>query len=125
MTIKSKISFYLSITFTVLFGVICISVYFPFANFRKQEFQERLEEKSKSTIKLLRVLNRVNVPLLNAIDKHKEDQLHKDNTLIFNEHFQLIYSTHPKSKILWNEVLLNQIKTAKKYYWRIRCKSSA
>ncbi|MEN9973611.1 MAG: Sensor kinase CusS [Bacteroidota bacterium] len=120
MTIKSKISFYLSITFTVLFGVICISVYFLFANFRKQEFQERLEEKSKSTIKLLRVLNRVNVPLLNAIDKHKEDQLHKDNTLIFNEHFQLIYSTHPKSKILWNEVLLNQIKTAKKYYWRIR-----
>ncbi|MFM6935652.1 MAG: sensor histidine kinase [Flavobacteriales bacterium] len=117
MTIKSKISLYISIIFTVLFGIICISVYSLFSNFRKQEFTERLEEKAKSNIKLLQELKTVNVRILNALDKRQEDQLHKDQTLIFNGDYELIYATRRKNDIQWTKETLRHIQSVKKWYW--------
>lgn len=117
MTIKSKISLYISIIFTVLFGIICISVYTLFSNFRKQEFTERLQEKAKSNIKLLQELKTVNVRILNALDKKQEDELHRDQTLIFNGDFKLIYATRTTHSIRWNKHTLTSIKKEKKRYW--------
>lgn len=115
MTIKSKISLYISIVFTFLFGIICIVVYSLFSNFRKQEFQQRLEEKVKTNIELLHQINKVDVRIFNAIDKNSTNELHEDHILIFDGTFKLLYASNVKRNN-WPKNELLTIKQKKTIY---------
>ena len=53
MNLKSKIAFQISLLFTVIFAFSAALIYFLYADFRKDEFENRLNEKAISTIKLL------------------------------------------------------------------------
>jgi two-component system sensor histidine kinase ArlS len=115
MTIKSKISLYISILFTFLFGFICVVVYSLFANFRKQEFQQRLEEKAKANIELLQQIDTVDVRILNAIDKNATNELHEDHTLLFNGDLELVYASNAH-KSNWPKKDLLEIKRRGSFY---------
>lgn len=115
MTIKSKISFYISIIFTLLFGLICIVIIFIFSDFRKQEFEERLNEKAINTIKLLIEVKEVDNDILKIIDKNSINQLYDEKTLVFDENFNLIYSSLDDTKIKWTKSDLNHLKTNKSF----------
>ncbi|MDP5138869.1 MAG: hypothetical protein NWP83_00185 [Spirosomaceae bacterium] len=70
MTIKSKISFYISTVFTLLFGVVCLFIITLFADFRMQEFEARLNEKALTAVKLLLDVKEVDERLLKIIDQN-------------------------------------------------------
>ena len=93
MTIKSKISLYISIIFTILFGMICLLVITLFSDYRKQEFKERLREKAYSDIRLLVEVKEVSETLLKIIDQNTINELYSEKTLIFDGNFKLIYSS--------------------------------
>ena len=116
MTIKSKISLYISILFTVLFGVICIALISLFSNFRKQEFEERLNEKAVNTIKLLIEVKEFDSKLLKIIDRNSINQLYDEKTLIFDQHYKLIYSSLDDTKIKWTTKDLDYLKKNKSFF---------
>lgn len=120
MTIKSKISFYISILFTALFGVICIALISLFSNFRKEEFEERLNEKAVNTIKLLIEVKEFDSKLLKIIDRNSINQLYDEKTLIFDQDYKLIYSSLDDTKIKWTIEDLDYLKKNKSFFRKDR-----
>ncbi len=118
MTIKSKISLYISILFTVLFGAVCIALISLFSNFRKQEFEERLNEKAVNTIKLLIEVKEFDNKLLKIIDRNSINQLYDEKTLIFDRNYKLIYSSLDDTKIKWTTKDLDYLKKHKSFFRR-------
>jgi len=116
MTIKSKISFYISVIFTILFGIICLFVITTFSNFRKQEFEARLSEKAYSSIKLLIEVKEIDTELLKIIDKNTLNKLYNEKTLIFDADYNLIYSSIDDTKIKWTLADLKYLKKHKTFF---------
>lgn len=116
MTIKSKISLFISVLFTVLFTVICIIIISLFSNFRKHEFEERLSEKALTSIKLLIDVKEVDHALLKIIDQNTINELYNEKTLIFDAHFKLIYSSLDDTKIDWDIEDLNYLKKNNSFF---------
>lgn len=119
MTIKTKISFYISLLFTILFGVVCIIIITLSSNFRKQEFEERLSEKAINTIKLLTEVKQFDKSLLKIIDQNTINQLYDEKTLVFDENFNLIYSSLDDTKIDWTLEDLEYLKKNKSFFKKI------
>ncbi len=115
MTIKSKISFYISILFTVLFGIVCIIIISFYSSFRKLEFEERLNEKAVNTIKLLIEVKEFDKSLLKIIDQNTVNQLYDEKTLVFDQDFNLIYSSLDDTKINWTLQDLEYLKKNKSF----------
>lgn len=116
MTIKSKISLYISIFFSVLFAAICAFVISSFSNFRKEEFRERLREKALTSIKLLIEVQEVDNVLLKIIDQNSINQLYNEKTLIFDANYNLIYSSLDDTKINWSVNDLKLLRAQKTFF---------
>jgi signal transduction histidine kinase len=116
MTIKSKISLYISLIFTILFGIISFFVITIFSDFRKQEFEERLKEKALTSIKLLIEVKEVDNSLLKIIDQNSINKLYNEKTLIFDVNYQLIYSSLDDTKINWSKNDLDYLKKKQNFF---------
>lgn len=116
MTIKTKISFLISIIFTIIFGVVCVFVIFIFSIFRKQEFEERLREKALTSIRLLIDVKEVDNELLKIIDQNSINKLYNEKTLIFDDDYKLIYSSLDDTKIDWKVDDLKELKKRKTFF---------
>lgn len=116
MTLKSKLSLFTSILFSLLYGISAFVIYFLFSDFRQDEFENRLKEKAYSSIKLLVDVKEVDNNLLKDIDRHTLNQLYDEKTLIFDEQFNLIYSSLDDSKIEWTINDLNYLKQHQTFF---------
>lgn len=116
MTIKSRISLYISIVFTILFMIIAGIIISLFANFRKQEFKERLNEKAMTTIRLLLEVKEVDNDMLKIIDQNTINRLYNEKTLIFDSGYNLIYSSLDDTKINWNKEDLKYLKNNQEFF---------
>lgn len=116
MNLKNKISFIVSLLFTVIFAISATVVYILFADFRQEEFETRLEEKAVSTIKLLVEVEEIDQHLLKIIDQNSIHKLYNEKILIFDTNFHLIYSSLDDTKINWNKTDLSYLKKHKHFY---------
>ncbi len=116
MSLKNKTAFVISLLFTVIFTVSATIIYLLFAHFRKEEFENRLKEKALSSIKLLVEVEQVDRQLLKVIDQNSINKLYKEKTLIFDDNFQLIYSSLDDSKIKWTIDDLKNLKQNKTFF---------
>lgn len=116
MNLKNKISFIVSLLFTIMFASSATVVYILFADFRQEEFETRLEEKAVSTIKLLVEVEEIDQHLLKIIDQNSIHQLYNEKVLVFDIDFKLIYSSLDDTKIEWNKTDLNYLKQHKHFY---------
>ena len=109
MNLKQRFSFSFSILYSVILATLLFLVYTQFANFRKEEIQNRLKEKAQTTLKLLVEVKRVDYQLLKLIDKNTINNLYNEKVLIFNDSFGLIYSSIDDAVINWDKALLKRI----------------
>jgi len=70
MTLKRRISIYVSVAFSILFGLGITIVYLAFASFRQVEFTDRLQEKALTTVNLLLTVKDIDKQLLKVIDQN-------------------------------------------------------
>ncbi|MDP2421651.1 HAMP domain-containing sensor histidine kinase [Sediminibacterium sp.] len=101
MTIKHKITLYSSLFFSGFYALIAFFIVLSFSLFRAEEFKERLNEKALTTIRLLLDVKEVDNDLLKIIDENSIHQLYEEKTLVFDEYFNLIYSSLDDTKINW------------------------
>ena len=112
MTLKNRISLLVSLLFTVLFGLASSFIFILYSNFRKEEFQNRLEIKALSTLKLLSNVKEIDYKIMKLIDQNSINQLYDEKTLIFDSNFKLIYSSIDDAKINWS---INDLKFLNKH----------
>jgi two-component system, OmpR family, sensor histidine kinase ArlS len=116
MNLKNKISFIVSLLFSILFAISATVIYILFSDFRKEEFETRLEEKALSSMKLLVEVEQVDRQLLKIIDQNSINKLYDEKTLIFDANYNLIYSSLDDVKIKWTVSDLKDLKTYKHFF---------
>lgn len=119
MQIRNK----LTLRFAILVGGLllgfCITIYILSANYRKQEFNQRLKEMGVNTAKLLIDVKEIDNELLRIIDSTNYSFLIGDEVVVF-DYFKKskIYSSSDSSNILIDEELLSKIRNAGEYSFR-------
>jgi len=93
MTLKNRISLYISLLFTVVFALSAVIIGVLFSSFRQEEFKDRLREKALSSIILLTKVKEVDQHVLRIVDQNSINQLYNEKTLIFDPNYHLIYSS--------------------------------
>ena len=92
MSLKQRFTIYFSILFSALLATVLIIVFTMFAQFRKNEFKQRLEEKAVSTVALVADLNVSKQDILSILDENSIDKLYINRILVFGKDTNLIYS---------------------------------
>lgn len=116
MTIKSKISLFISIFFTLLFCIVSIFIVNSFSNFRKEEFETRLRERAMNMIKLLVEFDHIDKDIKSRIDKTKIHELYNEKSLVFDPDYNLIYSNIDDTQINWSTSDLDLLKRDQTFF---------
>jgi sensor histidine kinase regulating citrate/malate metabolism len=113
MNLKQRFSSLFSLLFSAILAAVMFIVYTLFAQFRTEEFKERLAEKAITTIRLLNEVKEVDNQLLKIIDKNSINQLYNEKILVFNEQLEVVYSSIDDAPITWKKEELRKIKEEK------------
>src|SRR6476619_1002227 len=116
MTLKNKISFLISVIFTVIYLLASLIVYFAFSDFRKDEFENRLQEKAISTVNLLNKSKDFDKDLLKLIEQNSIDKLYDVKTFVFDANYKLLYSSLDDTRISWTVEDLDYLKHHKSFF---------
>ena len=117
MNYKKRLTLLFVGLFFIVLTTILSFIYISYADFRKEEFFERLRQKSFSTIQLLAEVREIDKDLLKIIDQNAINKMYDEKILIFNESNELIYSSLDDEAIPYSNKLLEQIRlTEDKYY---------
>ena len=120
MTLRSRISIFVTILFSVLYAIIASTVIFLFSDFRSEEFQDRLRQKALSTVELLIELKETDQELIKNLDRQKVDNLFEEKTLVFNKDFKLVYSSLYDSLLTWEKRDLLALGKQKEFFRRFK-----
>jgi len=103
-----------SLLVTVFLAVALVFIYYSLADFRKDEFYNRLRDRAMTTFKLLVEVERIDRDLLQLIDKNTLNSLYDEKVLIFKDS-TLIYSSIDDRKIENLPELFSGAKKNKEY----------
>lgn len=101
MNLKKRFSIIFSCLFSLLLGSVMIAVYYLFAEFRTEEFADRLAEKAETTAKLLIVVKEIDYNLQKIIDRNSINRMYREHTEIFDEHEKIIYNSNDSTEAKW------------------------
>jgi two-component system, OmpR family, sensor histidine kinase ArlS len=116
MTLKRRFAIYVSAAFFIMFGIGTLVVYLSFSSFRRVEFSDRLEEKALTTVELLLNVQVIDKQLLRVIDQNSINKLYNEKTLVFDENYNLIYSSIDEASIPWNRQDVVSLKKRKRFF---------
>jgi hypothetical protein len=110
MNIRSKLTLrFISITAVIiLFGSVLI--YFFSADYRQDDFYNRLQNKANNTAKLLIEVDEVDVNLLRRIEQDNPVSLPDEKIIIYNFRDSLLFTTDEAEEIRIDQALLDQIR---------------
>ncbi|MBL7873231.1 MAG: HAMP domain-containing histidine kinase [Cyclobacteriaceae bacterium] len=93
MNLRKRIILFFSITFAVVLGITSLIVFFSMAEYREQEFIQRLKEKTTTTLRLLIDVKEIDHDLLQALDETTINKLYDEKILLFDSAGHMIYSS--------------------------------
>lgn len=109
MNIRSKILLYFSTLSISIVGIAFIIIYSLFSNYRTQEFQQRIKDKTITTVKFLVEIEQIDRNLLQTMDEYTINNLYKEKILIFDHRKKLIYSSVDDTKIKYQSSILRDL----------------
>ena len=117
MNYKKRLTLLFVGLFFIVLTAILSFIYISYAEFRRDEFFERLREKSYSTIKLLAEVKEIDRDLLKIIDQNTINKMYDEKILVFDAENVLIYSSLDDEAIPYSTRLINQIRqNQEKFY---------
>ena len=111
MNLRKKIILFFSITFGFVLGITMLIVFFSMAEYREQEFAQRLKEKTITTLRLLIDVKEIDHDLLQALDETTINNLYDEKILLFDSAGHMIYSSVDDIVIPFSKEILDQLKT--------------
>ena len=109
MSLKRKIALTLSISFSLLFGIVLIIIYVSFNDFRKEEFKERFVRRLDFTTNFISKSKNFENEAPIFFNENSDNVLLNETILIFNAKKELIYSTIKDRKVTWDKALLKDV----------------
>lgn len=109
MNIRQKIVLSFSSVTIVLLAVAFLIIYASFAEYREEEFQQRLKEKMTSTLNFLEEVQVLNNSILHALDRVTLNEAYEEKILLFDKDKKLIYSSIDDLKITFAQSLLQDL----------------
>ncbi len=110
MNLRKKIILYFSIMFAIVLGITLLIVFFSMAEYREQEFTQRLKEKTTTTLRLLIDVKEIDHDLLQALDETTINNLYDEKILLFDSSGHMIYSSVDDIPIPFSHDILTQLK---------------
>ncbi len=105
--IANQITLTFSVVFMIIMAVSLSLIYYFFASYRKQEFYQRLKDKTLTTFKLLVEQKKIDQDLLQVLDRNTINNLYDEKLLIFNEKGEITYNSVDDTPIHFPKNLLN------------------
>ncbi len=109
MNLRRRIILYFSITFAIVLGITSLVVFFSMAEYREQEFMQRLKEKTTTTLRLLIDVKEIDHDLLQALDETTINNLYDEKILLFDSAGHMIYSSVDDIAIPFSGELLKRL----------------
>lgn len=109
MSLKRKIALTLSISFSLLFGVVLIIIYISFNDFRREEFKDRFVRRLGFTANFISKSKNFEEEAPIFFNENSDNFLLNETILIFNGDKELIYSTIKDRKVTWSHKLLEEL----------------
>ena len=116
MSLKRKIALNLSISFSLLFGIVMLIIYVSFNDFRSDEFKERFRQRLEFTSHFISKSNNFEKEAPIFFNENSDNILLNETILIFNGKKELIYSTIKDKNITWDADFLQQLDEKKVIY---------
>ena len=116
ISLKQRFTIYFSILFSALLAIVLVTVFTMFAQFRKNEFKQRLEEKAVSTVALVADLNVSKQDVLSILDENSIDKLYINRILVFGKDTNLIYSNVSGAAQILTSADLQSLKKKGSFY---------
>src|SRR5690606_42101260 len=91
MNYKQRLTLLFVGLFFLVLASILTFIFVSYSEFRRDEFFERLRQKSYTTVKLLAVVKEVDEDLLKLIDRNTINEMYDEKVLVFDENNELIY----------------------------------
>ncbi|MFN8348870.1 MAG: HAMP domain-containing sensor histidine kinase [Spirosomataceae bacterium] len=113
MKIQTKISIQFSLIVAGLLTVFSFVIYQLFAEFREQEYYDRLKSKAVTTAQLLIKVDEIDRDLLKIIDKNTLSALVDEKVLVFDQQNKLFYSSLDDHVIHFGKDLLDRVRKEK------------
>ena len=110
MTIRNRLSLQFSLIVASILLLFSLVVYSTSANYRREEFYERLKSQARTTVRLLFEVKEVDRGLLKIIDHNTISALIDEKVLIFDNQNRLIYSSVDDHIIHFQPALLRQVR---------------
>ncbi|CCH55945.1 histidine kinase [Fibrisoma limi BUZ 3] len=110
MTIRNRISLQFTLIVASILVVFSGMVYITSANYRQEEFYNRLIQKARTTVRFLVEVKEIDRDLLKIIDRNTISALINEKVLIFNERNQLIYASVDDQVINYRPQLLTWVR---------------
>ncbi|HEY8397742.1 MAG TPA: HAMP domain-containing sensor histidine kinase [Flavihumibacter sp.] len=107
MKIKNKILLYFSATSIVLVGVMFLIVFWLYAAYREEDFQQRQKEKIFTTLRFITEIEKNEKELTEFIDQLNINSILNEKLLIFDQDKKLIYASLDDVPITYSEELLS------------------
>ncbi|MEP2668123.1 MAG: HAMP domain-containing sensor histidine kinase [Cyclobacteriaceae bacterium] len=110
MNIRNKLTFLFIVIVAVIITLASFSIYFSSANYRQDDFYNRLMNKAISTARLLIEVDEVSATLLRRIERDNPLSLPREKIIIYNYKNEVLFSTDEQLEISVNDNLLDQIR---------------
>jgi signal transduction histidine kinase len=110
MTIRNRISLQFSLIVASILILFSVLVYITSAEYREEEYYERLTRKARTTVRFLVEVKEIDRNLLKIIDRNTLSALINEKVLVFNERNQLIYASVDDQIINYRQSLLDQVR---------------
>lgn len=115
MSIRWVIQQYLTLTAICLMVLFSLIVYWLFAEYREEEFQQRQKEKISYTVELLTEYKQLSENLTALMDKHTIHDFYDEKLMVFDRNKSLVYSSIDDLPIYTYQKLLNELSPANQW----------
>jgi signal transduction histidine kinase len=109
VNIRSKILLYFSTLSISIVGIAFLIIYSLFSNYRTEEFQQRIKDRTITTVKFLVEIEQIDHDLLQTMDEYTINNLFKEKVLIFDSHKKLVYASVDDTKIKYQQSILQKL----------------
>jgi len=91
MSIRNRLTLQFGLLASLVLGLAFLAIYLLSANYRKDEFADRLKARGENTAKLLIQVDEVDENLLQIIERDNPIQLQDEQMIMFNDRDSVIY----------------------------------
>lgn len=119
MKIRDKLTLLFLLIVAFIFGASSIAIYYSSAEYRREEFYERIENKARNVAKLLIEVEEVDAELLMKIEADNPISLPNEEITIFDYQDRVLFSSGNASAVKIDKELLSQTRLQGEVRFRV------